>query len=73
MILVLGKTRYCRAPNLGCGGAESPVWFDVLPKNSALVVMHEWACGCDEAVNHHLLILKPSELFEQFTQRNVQA
>ena len=31
--LVLGKARSRRAPNLGCSGAESPGWFDVLPKN----------------------------------------
>ena len=42
MILVLGKARSHRAPNLGYGGAESPRWFDVLPENSAEDVMHEW-------------------------------
>ena len=41
VILVLGKARSCRAPNLGCRGAESPGWFDVLPKNSAQDMMHE--------------------------------
>ena len=33
VILVLGKAGSCRAPNLGCRGAESPGGFDVLPKN----------------------------------------
>ena len=56
VILILGKTRSYRAPNQGCRGAESPGWFDVLPKNSAWDVMHEWACCCDEAVNHQLPI-----------------
>ena len=35
VILVWGKTRSCRAPTLGCGGAESPGWLDVLLKNSS--------------------------------------
>ena len=51
MILVLGKVRSLRAPNLGCRGAESPGWFDVLAKNSAGDVIHEWVhCG-DEVAN----------------------
>ena len=33
VILVWGKARSCRAPNLGCGEAETPGWFDVLPKH----------------------------------------
>ena len=32
VILVLGKARNHRAPNLGCSGAESPGWFDVFQK-----------------------------------------
>ena len=47
VILVWGKARNCRAPNLGCWGTESPGWFDVLPNNSAHYVMHE-------AANHQL-------------------
>ena len=42
VILILGKGRSCRAPILGCRGAESPGWFDVLSKNSAWAVMQEW-------------------------------
>jgi len=34
-ILALGKIRSCREPNLGCRGADSPGWFDVLPKKKA--------------------------------------
>ena len=30
--LIVEKARSRRAPNLGCRGAESPGWFDVLPK-----------------------------------------
>ena len=56
VILLLRKARGCRAPNLGCRGAESPGWFDVLPKNSAQDMMHGWACCCDEAANHQLPI-----------------
>ena len=32
-MLVLGKARSLSEPNLGCRGAESPGWFDILPKN----------------------------------------
>ena len=32
VILILGKARSCRHPNLGCREAESCGWFDVLPK-----------------------------------------
>ena len=41
-------------PNLGCRGAESPRWFDVLPKNYARDVMHEKAHCHGEAANHQL-------------------
>ena len=54
VILVLGKAKRHRAPNLGCSGAESPGWFGVLPKSSAWDVMHEPACCCDEAASHQL-------------------
>ena len=53
VILVLGKARSCRTPNLSCKRAESPGWFDVLSKTSAQDVMHEPAL-CDEAANHQL-------------------
>ena len=56
VILVLGKSRRRRTPNLGFRGPESPGWFDVLPKNSAWDVMHEWAHCHDEAANHQLPI-----------------
>ena len=54
MILVLGRPRSPRVPNLGCRGAESPGWFDVPPKNSAWDVTHRQARCCDEAANHQL-------------------
>ena len=56
VILLLGKARSHRTPNLDCSGAESPGWFDVLPKISAWDVMHEWAHCCDKAANHQLPI-----------------
>ena len=52
VILVLGNGRSCRAPNLGCRGAESPGWFDMSPKIYEQDVIHEQACRCDEAANH---------------------
>ena len=54
VIVVLGKSRSHRAPNLGYRGAESPGWLNVLPKISAWDVMHEWAYCPDEAANHQL-------------------
>ena len=56
VVLVLGKARSHRAPNLGCRGAESPGWFDVSPKNSARDVVHEQECCCDDAGSHLLPI-----------------
>ena len=56
VILVLGKVRSHRAPNLGSNRAESPGSFDVSPSNFAWDVMHEQACCCDEAANHQLPI-----------------
>ena len=56
MILVLGKARSHWAPNLGCRGAGSVGWFDVLQKMFAQDVMHEWAHCHDEAANHQLPI-----------------
>ena len=56
VILVLGKARNHRVPNLGCRGAESPGWFDVLLKNSAQDVMPHWACCRDEDASHQLPI-----------------
>ena len=54
-ILVLGKARSLRAPNLGCGGAESPGWFDVSPKT-----VQTWRISghivCDEDAHYQLPI-----------------
>ena len=44
----LGKARNCRAPNLGCSGAESPGWFDVLTKS-----LHEMWC-----MSRHTTVMK---------------
>ena len=54
VILVWGKPRSLRVPNLGCRGAESPVWFDASPTNSARDVMHEQAHCCSEVANLQL-------------------
>ena len=59
VILVWGKAKSHRAPRLGCRGAETPRWFDVLPKNSAWDMMHEGAHCCDEAANCQLPIAAP--------------
>ena len=47
-----GKAKSFRVSNLSCRGAESPERFDVVPKNPAQDVIHEWVCCCDEAGNH---------------------
>ena len=49
VILVLGKARSHRQPNLGCRGSESPGWFDVSPKNCTRCdawagVLSWWSC-----------------------------
>ena len=49
MLLVLGKAKSHRAPNLGCRGADSPGWFDVSPKNCTrhdawVSALSWWSC-----------------------------
>ena len=56
VILILGKSRSCRVPNLGCSGTESLGWFDVLPKISSWDMLHEQVHCRDETANHRLLI-----------------
>ena len=56
VVLVLGKARGHMVPNLSCRGAESPEQFDVVPKNPAQDVIHEWVCFHNEAANHQLPI-----------------
>ena len=56
VFLVLRKTSSCRAPNLGCRGAESPGWFNVLQKNFAWDMMHKRVSCHDEAANHQVPI-----------------
>ena len=51
MILVLGKARSHRAPNLGCRETELPRSFHVFPKISAGDLMQEGAHCHDEAAN----------------------
>ena len=48
VILVLGKAGSYRAPNLGCRGAGSPGWFDVLPKT-----LHEMWC-----ISRHIVVMR---------------
>ena len=43
-------------PSLGCGGIESPGWFDVSPKHSTRDVMHVQVHCRDEAANHQFPI-----------------
>ena len=56
MILVLRKARSFKMTSLGCRGAESPGWFDVLPKKTAGDVMYEQGRCHGEAANHQLPI-----------------
>ena len=59
VILVLGKDKNCRVPNMGFGAAESPGWFDVLP-NTLCVRCDAWAgvlswWGCQPPVAYSCL------------------
>ena len=61
VILVLGKARSHRTPNLGCTGAESPGWFDVLQKKPCMRrdtwagTMSWWSCQSPVAHSCSLL------------------
>ena len=73
MILVSGKARSRRVPNLGGSRAELPEWLDALPKN-----LHEMWCMSGHIVTMKLPItscpwLPFSESSKQFPWRNVQA
>ena len=56
VILVLGKARSYRAPNLSYRGPESPLWFHVSRKHSAQDMLREQAHCHDEAAYHQLSI-----------------
>ena len=72
MILVLGKPKSRRAPNLGCRGTELPRWFDVSSKTSALQVMCEWVHYLMKLPITSCPELQPSESLQYFPQRNVK-
>ena len=80
VILVLGKARNRRAPNLGCSRAESLEWFDVSPKNSAQDLMHYQVCCHDEAANHqvpiaaafYIIPIVSAEEYSNLTQNLIQ-
>ena len=56
VILFLEKNRTHRALIWAIGRCWVTWWFDVLPKNSAWDVMHEWMHCRDKAANHQLPI-----------------
>ena len=60
VILVLGKARSCRMPNLGCRGAELLRWFDVSQANCTRCDAWEgalfwWSC---QSTTAHFWILQ---------------
>ena len=61
VILVWGKARSCRVPNLSCSRAESPGWFEFSPKICAWDVLHEWVhfvwWSCQSPVAHSCSLL----------------
>ena len=70
-ILVLGKARSYRAPNLGSTGSESPGWFDVLSKNCTRCdawtdVLLWWTCQLPFAHNSGFLNHPDSFLWGMF-------
>ena len=65
VILVLGKVRNCRVPNLGCRGAESPGWFEVSPnctRCDAWVGALSW-WSCQSPVAHSCSLLNQLNSF----------
>ena len=80
MILVLGKTRSRKVPNLGCRGPESPGWFGVLPKKCAQDVMHERAICRVKAADHQcpiaaafcIIQIVSAEEYSRLTQNFMQ-
>ena len=57
-----GKTRSCRVSNLGCRGAESPGWFDVLLKtlqrwNAWVGTLSCWNCQSPVAYAVTILVI----------------
>ena len=68
MTLVLGKARSHRIPNLGYSRAESPGWFDVLPKNctrhDAWVGTLSW-WSCQSPVAHSCSLLNHPNSFTE--------
>ena len=71
VILVLGKVRSHRVPSLGCRGAESPAWFDVLWKNyrrrdTWVGMLLWWSCRSPVTHDCGLLNLPNSFRHEMF-------
>ena len=67
VILVLGKDRSCRAPDLGCRGTESPGWFDVSPKKLCMRcdawVGALWWWSCQSWVAHRCSLMNHQNSF----------
>ena len=57
LILVLGKARSCKAPNLGCRGTESPGWFDVSPKSSRSCIQISRSASSSHTVKSAILLI----------------
>ena len=74
VVLVLGKARSHRAPDLGCRGTESPGWFDVSPKNcrrhDAWAGVLSWLAANQSPVAHSCSLLNH---LKSFHKRNIQA
>ena len=69
VILILGKARSLRAPNLGCSGAESPGSLDVSPKISTRDVMPEQAfCHCEAANQSPVSVEEYSSFIQNLMQ-----
>ena len=66
VILVLGKAKSHRVPNLCRRGAESPGWFGVSSKHSAWDLTHKQVRCRDETANHRCTQLRPSESSDSF-------
>ena len=63
VILVFGKARSCRLPNLGCNLLNHPGDL-IFHKKPARNMMQEWACCHNEAANHQLPIAMASWIIQ---------
>ena len=63
--LSFGKSQKLQSAKSGLQGAESPWWFDVLPKNSSLDVLSWWSY--QSPVAHSCSLLNLNSFWEEYS------